>query len=100
MSGGSVPVQPYRIDEAIEYIQEIIDTNGDDSVDDDGDRKFTDYSEETIEKFREAVQVLKKARIALNRIDYLFCSDDSERSFHERWEEEMEGLNEKTDNRN
>jgi len=45
------------------------------------------YSEETIAKFREAAQCLKRAGEMAHRIDWLVSGDDSEETFHERWKE-------------
>ena len=45
------------------------------------------YSEETLEKFSLAVKRLRQAAEMVQRIDWLISSDDSEESFHERWEE-------------
>jgi hypothetical protein len=89
MSGGSVPVKHYLIDEAIEYIQKIVDTNRDGSVANNGYKRFPDYSEEVIEKFRETVGILKRARIALNCVDYLVSEDDGEELFLDGWKKEM-----------
>ena len=47
------------------------------------------FSVETIEKFKEAVIILRKAEIMTHRIDWLVCSDDGEDTFHERWAEDL-----------
>lgn len=53
---------------------------------------YYDYSDETIERFKEAVEILKKAEIYAHRIDYLLSDDDGEKSFHERLNEELKEL--------
>lgn len=42
------------------------------------------YSEETIREMRKGVEILKKAYIYAERIDYLLSDDDGEKEFHER----------------
>src|SRR5574343_577904 len=42
------------------------------------------YSNEVLEKFKEGVEILRKAEIYAHRIDWLLSSDDSENSFLER----------------
>lgn len=42
------------------------------------------YSKETIEEMRKGVEMLKKAYIYAERIDYLLEADDGETEFHER----------------
>lgn len=47
------------------------------------------YPDEVIEKFKEGVEILRKAQIYAHRIDYLLSSDDGEESFLERLEEDL-----------
>ena len=53
---------------------------------------YYDYSDETIERFKEAVEILKKAEIYAQRIDYLLSYDDGEETFHIRLNEELNEL--------
>ncbi|WP_368336993.1 hypothetical protein [Parabacteroides merdae] len=55
---------------------------------------YTDYTEETIQIFRDAVKVLRKAAIYANRIDWLLSGDDGEDNFKERLEKELKKLEE------
>jgi hypothetical protein len=55
------------------------------------------YSAETLEKFKEAARVLRLGEAMAIRIDKLLDDDDSEETFHTRWDEE--GLNGKGDPR-
>lgn len=54
-----------------------------------------DYSDETIAKIKEMLPIIKRAKIYLDRIDWLFTGDDGEKSFIERTEEDLKnaGLN-------
>ena len=53
------------------------------------------YPDEVIEKFKEAVIILRKAYIYAHRIDYLLSGDDGEKSFIERLNEELTELKQK-----
>ena len=55
---------------------------------------FPDYSEETIKEFRKGVDILKKAQVYANRIDWLMSGDDGEESFHKRLKEKLKELEE------
>ena len=51
------------------------------------------YSEETIAEFKRGLDILRKAYVYAQRIDWLLSGDDGEDSFHERLKEELEKLN-------
>ena len=55
---------------------------------------YPDYTPETIAEFRKCIELLKKASVYAQRIDWLISCDDSEDSFHERLEEDLKGLEE------
>ncbi len=46
-------------------------------------KEFT-YSDETKDRFMEAVRLLRRASILMQRIDWLLSGDDGEDTFHER----------------
>ena len=50
------------------------------------------YSEETIAEFRKGLDILRRAYVYAQRIDWLLSGDDGEESFHERLKEELEEL--------
>ena len=54
------------------------------------------YSKDTINEFKKAYKILKKATTYVQRIDWLVCGDDDEPSFHKRLKEELQNLNRKT----
>ena len=85
MSGGRFNYLQYRLFEIEEEIQNIIDNN---DIPDEWGGVY-DYSEETLEKFREAIHTLDRARNMAQRIDYLVSGDDGEESFHKRWKEDV-----------
>ena len=55
---------------------------------------FPDYSEETIKELRKGVDILKKAQVYANRIDWLMSGDDGEENFHKRLKEKLKELEE------
>lgn len=50
---------------------------------------FPDYTPETIQEFRNGIEILKKASIYVRRIDWLISGDDGEDSFHKRLKEDL-----------
>lgn len=50
------------------------------------------FSEPTIAEFRAAVELLRRAEVYAQRIDYLISGDDSEATFHTRLRKELEDL--------
>ena len=75
MSGGSFGHEEYKISYIADEINEVIEKG--------------EYSNEINEKLKEAVRVLKIAKIYAHRVDYLFSGDDSEESFLRRLEYEL-----------
>ncbi|MFS2810128.1 hypothetical protein AAH029_20575 [Parabacteroides distasonis] len=53
---------------------------------------YSEYSDETIQIFRDAVKILRKAAVYAQRIDWLLSGDDGEESLKERLEEELKEL--------
>ena len=53
-----------------------------------------EYTDETIQIFKDAVKILRKASIYAQRIDWFLSGDDGEESLKERLEEELKKLEE------
>ena len=51
-----------------------------------------DYSAETKQEFRNAIDILELAYLYTQRIDYLLAADDGEETFHKRLKKELEAL--------
>ena len=51
---------------------------------------YGDYSKETLDEFRKGLDILNKAYIYAQRIDWLISGDDGEESFHRRLKEDLE----------
>ncbi len=99
MSGGEFDYQQFQITLIADAIQEYIDKNGrlktQEELDDEPWNKETHhhkYPDEVIDKFKEAVKVLKQAKVYATRIDWLLSGDDSEKDFFERLDEELKEL--------
>ncbi|MDD2479864.1 MAG: hypothetical protein PHS31_08215 [Victivallaceae bacterium] len=92
MSGGYFDHNEWHIDGIAEEIEELIASNKDDSLDEWGYTRGRFYTDETIQKFREAAKLLRKAARMVHRIDYLASDDDGEESFHRRWDEDVDGI--------
>jgi hypothetical protein len=84
MSGGHFDYIEFRIDEVVTEIEKLIIENK--KVNEYGFAR--NYSEETIENFKEAIKVIILSSKMIRRIDYLVSGDDDEKSFHERWIED------------
>ncbi len=79
MSGGKFEYfqNRYEWDDAIDCIQNIINTNE------------CEYNPETINEFKKSLEIIKKARIYIKRVDWLLSGDDNEESFHESLAEDL-----------
>ena len=91
MSGGAFDYLQYRIHDIVERIEEEISHNtekpeywwG-------GEWKGQVYTDDTIAEFKKGVELLMKAEVYAQRIDWLISGDDGEESFHERLKEDLE----------
>lgn len=109
MSGGAFDYDNYRINGIIERIEHEIEKSGRKKT----DRELKDYSygntkeyyekypdelyhykysDEVITEFKNAVDILKKAYVYSNRVDYLLSGDDGEESFKERLKNDLDKL--------
>jgi len=108
MSGGRFSYDQYKIGYIADAIEHEIEKSGRPKTkeelkeeswrDPDWYRRYPEelnhykYSDEVIEKFKEGVEILRKAQIYAHRIDYLLSADDGEESFIERLQEELNKL--------
>ena len=89
MSGGHFQYQQYRIEDIAVEIDEMIESNDDETLDQYGERRGNGYPPEVIERFREAAHTLRQAAEMAQRVDWLVSGDDGEDSFMRRWEKEV-----------
>lgn len=114
MSGGHFSYEQYKIGYIADEIEHLIEKSGRPKTKEElkeeswrgedwyekypEDLNHYKYPDEVIEKFKEAVRVLRMAQIYAHRIDWLVSSDDGEESFLRRLDEELTELNKKYDN--
>jgi len=87
MSGGHFEYIQYRISEAADEVQNYIQRCNSEEIDEYGWKP--EYSQETLDKFKQCDLALRQAYIMLNRVDWLVSGDDGEDNFHLRWNEEL-----------
>jgi hypothetical protein len=95
MSGGHFDYKQNYINQIAEDIDDLIKNNEDTSLDKYGCMRGYHFSEEIIEKFKEAKITLEIAANMARRIDWLVSGDDGPESFIERWKEDVESLQKK-----
>ena len=109
MSGGAFNYDQYKIGYMVDQIEETVGKNGVEKTpedlknegwrDPDWYKKYPEdlfhykYPDEVIEKMKEGIEVLKRAQIYAQRIDWLLSGDDGEESFLRRLQEELNELN-------
>ena len=96
MSGGKFSYNQYKIGEIADSIEDIINKNNIQKPKEDrhylDNEYYYDFSDEVIEKFKEGLNILRKAQVYAQRIDWLVSYDDSEESFFERLEEDLKQI--------
>jgi hypothetical protein len=92
MSGGHFNYDQYKITQLVEDIKVLILTNNSQEKDQWGDPMGRNYPPEVIEKFVEAVLILKTAFAYAHCIDYLVCGDTGPDSFLQHLERELKGI--------
>ena len=97
MSGGHFDYEQYKLEQIADSIERIIEGNKKEVADEDrwhevwDDRiYYYDYPDEVIEKFKEGVDLLRKAKAYADRIDRLVSDDDGEQTFLERLKEDLD----------
>ena len=78
MSGGHFDYIQYRLSEVMEEIQELMDNGV--------------YSAEVVDKMGEGLRSVQMAQCFIHRIDWLASDDDSEESFLERLNSELDEI--------
>jgi hypothetical protein len=91
MSGGHFDYAQYRINDIAVEIDEVIESNDDQTLNEWGGKKGNNYPPEIIEKFKEAAHTLRQAQEMAQRVDWLLSCDDGETSFLRRWDTEVRG---------
>jgi hypothetical protein len=108
MSGGHWDYIQYRFTDVVEDIKSLIEKNGrektKEEMKDEGwgdpnwyekypeDKFHTKYPDEVIEEFKNGVEVIGKAQVYLQRMDWLLSGDDGEESFIRRLKKDLDNL--------
>lgn len=94
MSGGYFEYNQYKIYQIAEDLETVILNNGKKRIKRESweDEYHREYSDEVIAKFKEGLELLKKAHIYAHRIDYLLSDDYGEETFLERLESDLSKL--------
>lgn len=107
MSGGALcDYRQYDINTICESIYSIIENNKKEKspedifkwdYDENGNayenaKYYYNFSDETIDEFKKGIELLKKAFVYAQRIDWLVSGDDGEESFHRRLKEELDKI--------
>lgn len=85
MSGGHFEYIQYRFNDIANEIEDVIAKN---NIKDEYGFS-SDYSKKTLKEFKKGINLLKKAQIYVQRIDYLLSEDDGEDTFHERLKDDL-----------
>ena len=110
MSGGAFDYKQYNISMIADEIEQTIERSGRPKTREElkdelwyerdldwykehpEDLNHYKYPDEVIEKFKEGVDILRKAHVYAQRIDWLISGDDGEESFLKRLKEELDKL--------
>ena len=94
MSGGFFEYQQYAIRSIAEDLDTVIINNGKKREHRESwENEYQyEYPPEVLAKFKEGLELLKKAHIYAHRIDWLLSGDDGEESFLERLESDLSKL--------
>jgi hypothetical protein len=108
MSGGHFDYRQYELDNIALSIERMIEKNGRKKTreelknegwrDPDWYEKYPEdlyhykYPDEVIEKFKEAVKVLKQAQVYAHRVDWLLSGDDGNETFLRRLQDDLNEL--------
>lgn len=95
MSGGHFNYKQYQLGYMADEIEELILKNDDDGKNEWGDTIGHHYEKDTIIEFMKAVELLRKAQVYVQRIDWLVSGDDGEDSFHKRLANDLNQLGSK-----
>lgn len=92
MSGGHFQYKQYEIQQISEEIEQLIESNDDQTPDRWGECEGRGYPPAVMAEFAKAVKALKIAQVYTQRVDYLLSGDDGEDSFLRRLAAELEVL--------
>lgn len=109
MSGGHFEFLQYRLTDITDELIDIITNNGKEMSDKEleeryhwreldwyekypEDRLYSDYSKEVIDEFIKGLEIIKKAQIYIQRIDWLLSGDDGEGNFLTKLKDDLDKI--------
>lgn len=87
MSGGFFDYVQFQIDRVADQVESYIQRC--EFEDQEAGNRHLQYATETMARFRECEQTLRRASAMLQRMDCLLSGDDTEVMFHQRWDKEI-----------
>jgi hypothetical protein len=98
MSGGHFEYNQHRIRDIADEVEHLIKINGE-KKEYKTDHHYSweseyyyEYPPEVIEKFKEGLDILRKAEVYAQRIDWLVSGDDGDETFLERLKEDLDKI--------
>jgi hypothetical protein len=85
MSGGHFNFEQFKLHQLADDIEQMI-------LDNDAQDWEDKYAKETIAEFKEAVRLLRRAYIYVQRVDWLVSGDDTPATFHKRLHAQLKEL--------
>jgi hypothetical protein len=109
MSGGAFDYKQYNIGMIADEVEQLILNNGRPKTQEElrneswgrdnswyekypEDLNHYKYPDDVIEEFKKGLDILRRAQVYAQRIDWLVSGDDGEESFHERLKEDLDKL--------
>ena len=108
MSGGAFDYKQYNIGMIADEIEQLVERSGRPKTKEElkneswrdpewykkypEDLNYYKYPDDVIEEFKKGIDILRKAQIYAQRIDWLISGDDGEESFHRRLKEDLDKL--------
>lgn len=99
MSGGHWDYLQYRLTEVIEDLDRLIQCNGGENAEREEtpfEPRFSEdyytFSPEVISEFKRGLDIIAKAQVYMQRMDWLLSGDDGEESFLKRLSEDLTKL--------
>lgn len=90
MSGGHFDYDQYKISQIADMIEQLIISNDDQTLCEWGVPKGRGYPSEVIAQFKHGLDIIRRAFVYAQRIDWLVSGDDDPESFLVRLNQELQ----------
>lgn len=94
MSGGHFDYQQYRIEDIADDIRSFLDQKSWEKEDEYGHKPYQDITPEVIQAMEDGYQILLKAAVYAQRIDWYLSGDDGANTFLKRLKDGLTKLEE------